>query len=120
MRKITLLLAGALMAIAPLGASAAVRVFVGTTAFGYGFYGPSWGPGYFALYSDSGSIKLDGKLNAAQVFINGAYAGTAKDNKTMHLRQGNYNIEICNGAQTVFSENVFVTAGKTMHISPSL
>jgi len=120
MKKITLLLAGALMAIAPLGASAAVRVFVGPPVIGYGFYGPYWGPGYYAPYYDSGSVKIDSKINTAQVFVNGAYAGTVKDNKTMHFRQGNYKIEIRDGAQTVFSENVFVTAGKTLHISPSL
>jgi hypothetical protein len=120
MKKITLLLAGALMAIAPLGASAAVRVFVGPPVVGYGFYGPYWGPGYFAPYYDSGSVKIDSKVYTAQVFVNGAYAGTVKDNKTMHFRQGNYKIEIRNGGQTVFSENVFVTAGKTMHISPAL
>lgn len=119
MKKITLLLAGALMAIAPLGASAAVRVFVGPPV-GYGFYGPYWGPGYFAPYDNSGSVKIDSKDKMAQVFINGAYAGIVKDNRTMHFRQGNYNIEIRDGAQTMFSENVFVTAGKTLHINPSL
>jgi hypothetical protein len=120
MKKFTLLLAGALLAIAPLGASAAVRVFVGPPVVGYGFYGPYWGPGYFAPYNNSGSVKIDSKVYTAQVFVNGSYAGTIKDNKTMHFRQGNYNIEIRNGGQTMFSENVFVTAGKTMHISPAL
>ncbi len=120
MKKITLLLAGALMAIAPLGASAAVRVFVGPPVVGYGFYGPYWGPRYFGPYDNSGSVKIDSKVYTAQVFVNGAYAGTVKDNKTMHFRQGNYNIEIRNAGQTVFSENVFVTAGKTMHISPAI
>jgi hypothetical protein len=38
MKKTTLLLAAALMTIAPLGA--AVRVFVGAPVIGYGFYGP--------------------------------------------------------------------------------
>jgi PEGA domain len=120
MKKITLLLAGALMAIASLGASAAVRVFVGPPVVGYGFYGPYWGPRYFAPYDNSGSVRIDSKVYTAQVFVNGAYSGTVKDNKTMHFRQGNYNIEIRNGGQTVFSGNVFVTAGKTMHISPGL
>ena len=120
MKKITLLLASALMAIAPLGASAAVRVFVGPPVVGYGFYGPYWGPRYFAPYDNSGAVKIDNKVNTAEVFVNGAYAGTVKDNKTMHFLQGSYRIEIRNGGQTMFSENVFVTAGKTMHIAPTL
>jgi hypothetical protein len=123
MKKITLLLAGALMAIAPLGASAAVRVFVGGPVGGYGFYGPYWGPGYYApyyAYNNTGSVKIDTKDMTAGVFINGSYAGTVKDNKTMHLRQGDYNIEIRQGNQTLFSQKVYVTAGKTMHISPAI
>lgn len=120
MRKMTLMLAGAVIALAPIGASAAVRVFVGGPVLGYGFYapgyyGPYWGAGY-RVPSDSGTVKIDGKANEAEVFVNGAYSGTVKQNKTMHLRQGNYTIEIRQGGQTLFSENVYVTAGKTLHI----
>jgi PEGA domain len=121
MRTITLLVAGTLMALAPIGAPAAVRVFVGPPAIGYGFYGPYWGPGYYgyAPYANTGTVKIDGKKTDAQVFVNGAYAGTVKDNKTMHLRQGNYSIEIRNAGERVFSENVYVTTGKTLHINPA-
>lgn len=123
MKKITLLLAGALMAFAPFGASAAVRVFVGGPAIGYGFYGPGyWGPGYYgyyAPYNNSGTVKIDSKITDAQVFIDGAYAGTVKDNKTMHLRPGNYNFEVRHAGQTTFSERIYVTAGKTLHIAPA-
>ena len=123
MKKMILVLAGALMTLAPLGASAAVRVFVGPPAIGYGFYGPYWGPGYYApyaAYSNAGTVKIDSKAKDAEVFINGAYAGTIKDNKTMHLRQGNYTIEVRRAGETTFSENVYVTAGKTLHISPAV
>jgi hypothetical protein len=115
----TLLLAAALMTIAPLGA--AVRVFVGGPAFGYGFYGPYAGPyGFYAPYNYTGTLKIESKINDAEVFVNGSYAGTVKDNKTMHLRQGNYNIEIRHAGATTFSESVFVTAGKTLHIAPAV
>lgn len=120
MKKMTMLLAGALMAIAPLGASAAVRVFVGPPAIGYGFYAPYWGPGYYAAYDNSGAVKIDSKDKTAEVFVNGSYAGTVKDNKMMRFRQGNYTIEIRQAGQTLFSQNVYVTAGKTLHIAPSL
>jgi len=123
MKKMTLLLAGALMMLAPLGASAAVRVFVGPPAFGYGFYGPYWGPGYYGYYAplnNAGTVKIESKTTDAEVFINGSYAGTVKNNKTMHLTQGKYTIEIRHAGETTFSESVFVTAGKTLHITPSV
>ena len=121
MKKMTLLLATAVMTLAPLGASAAVRVFVGAPMVGYGIYGPGyWGPGYYAPYSNTGTVKINSTAKDAEVFINGSYAGTVKDNKTMHLRQGNYKIEIRHAGQTMFSESVFVTAGKTLHISPAV
>ena len=123
MKKITLLLAGVLITLAPLGASAAVRVFVGPPAFGYGFYGPYGGPGYYgfyAPYNNAGTVKINSKTTDAEVFVNGSYAGTVKDNKTMHLRQGKYNIEIRHAGETTFSESVYVTAGKTLHITPSV
>jgi hypothetical protein len=38
----------------------------------------------------------------------------------MHLRPGNYNIEIREGGRTQFSERVYVAAGKTLHLHPGL
>jgi hypothetical protein len=119
MKKMTLLFAGALMTLAPICASAGVRVFVGAPMIGYGYYGP--GPyGFYAPHSDAGTVKIDSKANDAGVFVNGSYAGTVKNNKTMHLSQGNYTIEIRNAGATMFSENVYVTAGKTLHINPAV
>ena len=65
-------------------------------------------------------MKLDTKVKDAGVFINGAYAGTTHDNRTMHLRPGNYKIEIKQAGATQYSENILVTAGKTIHINPGL
>ena len=121
------LAAAALMSLAPMSASAAVRVFVGGGPVVYGggwyapYWGPYWGPAYrYGYYPNSGEVKLDTKVKDAQVFINGAYAGTTHDNKTMHLRPGNYNISIKENGQTPFAESVYVTAGKTIHIKPEL
>src|SRR5689334_13616057 len=109
MRKGLLVLATALMTMAPISATAAVRGFVVVGRPYYGgwyrpFWGPYWGP-YWGVYGpaygyipNSGEVKLDTKVKDAQVFINGAYAGTTKENKTMHLRPGNYNIEIREGS----------------------
>jgi hypothetical protein len=79
MKKGLLLLAVAAMTLAPMSASAAVRVFVGGPVV-YGgwyspFWGPYWGPYGYSHYPNSGEVKLDTKVKDAQVFINGAYAG---------------------------------------------
>lgn len=122
MKKTMLSLAAAAMMIAPM-ASAGVRF--GVVVGGPVFYAPApfwagyWGPGGYYTYA-SGEVKLDTKVKDAQVFIDGAYAGTTKDNKTMHLRPGSYNIEIREAGQTHFSQQVYVAAGKTIHIQPEL
>ena len=90
------------------------------------FWGPYWGPAYggyyggYYAYPNSGEIKLDTKVKDAHVFINGAYAGTTHENKTMHLRPGTYNIEIREFGQSHFSQKVYVAAGKTLHLHPEL
>ena len=127
MKKGLLILAVALMTLAPMSASAAVRVFVGGPAVYGGWYAPFWGPywgpyGYYGYgyYRNSGEVKLDTKVKNAQVFINGAYAGTTHENKTMHLRPGSYNIEIRENGQTPFSQKVYVALGRTVHLHPEL
>lgn len=116
------------MTIAPMNASAAVRGFVvvGRPFYGGGFYHPFWGSywgpaygGYYA-YPNSGEVKLDTNVKDAQVFINGAYAGTTHENKSMHLRPGNYNLEIREAGRVQYAERVFVVAGKTLHLHPML
>jgi len=87
------------------------------------YWGPYWGPAYFGAYNaypNIGEVKLETKVRDAQVFINGAYSGTTHENKTMRLRPGTYNIEIREGNQTPFSQKIFVVAGKTMHLHPTL
>src|ERR1700726_4220323 len=128
MRKGLLILAAALMTLAPVGASAAVRgvVVVGRPYYGGGWYRPYWGPywgsawgpaygGYYYVNPNAGEVKLDTKVKDAQVFINGSYAGTTHENKTMNLRPGSYTIEIREGGRTPYAEKVYVVAGKTLH-----
>jgi len=125
MKKRLLILAAAVMTLAPISAPAAGFVVVGRPYYYGGFYrpfwGPYWGPAYGGYYyPNSGEIKLDTKVRDAQVFINGAYAGTTHENKTMHLRPGSYNIEIREAGQTHFNQKVYVAAGKTLHLHPEL
>jgi len=126
MKKGLLILVGAvMMSMAPTSASAAVRVWVGGPVVYGGWYapywGPYWGPYYrYGYYPNSGEVKLDTKVKDAQVFINGDYAGTTHENKTMHLRPGSYNIEIKENGQTPFAQKVYVAAGQTLHLHPEL
>ena len=124
MKKGLLVLAAVAMALAPMSASAAV--VRGGFVYG-GWYGPYWGPywgpayvGPYYAYPNSGEVKLDTKVKDAQVFIDGSYAGTTHENKTMRLRPGTYNIEIREEGQTKYAERVYVVAGKTLHLHPQL
>src|ERR1700728_106343 len=115
MKRAFLIMAAAVVTLLPVTASAAVRVgfVVGGPAFyGPGWYSPFWatywGPGPYYTFANAGEVKLDTKVKDAQVFLNGAYAGTTKEDKTMHLRPGSYNIEIREAGQARFAENVYV------------
>jgi len=117
------------MTLAPMSASAAVRGFVvvGHPYYaGPGWYNPFWGsywgPAYspYYAYPNSGELKLDTKVKDAQVYINGSYAGTTHENRSMHLRPGSYNVEIREAGRTQYAERVYVVAGKTLHLHPAL
>lgn len=120
-----LLLAGiaALVLVAPMAAQHR-RVVVVSPAFGWGWYDPYWGAypygyGYYAA-PDTGEVKFDTKAKNAEVFIDGAYAGTVGKLKTLHLRPGTYNIELRAQGEATYAEKVYVIAGKTLHVKPDL
>jgi hypothetical protein len=122
--KRSLLVLLAVLSLMPLSSMAAVRgVVVVGPRYVPGWYGPRWGWGgpiyrpYF-VGPVTGDVKLDTRVKDAQVFINGAYAGETGKLKTMHLRPGNYNIEIRSAGRTVFGERVYVVADKTVHLRP--
>jgi hypothetical protein len=127
MKKAMLTVAMAMMALAPMTASAGIRggfVIAGPGFYGPGWYSPFWGaywgPGPYYAYPNAGEVKLDTKVKDAQVFINGAFAGSTKQNKTMRLRPGSYTIEIREGGQSAFNQQVYVAAGTTVHLQPEL
>ena len=128
-KRLLTTLAGLLLTLAPTCASAAIRGFVvvGRPHYYGGWYQPYWGPywgpaygGYYYGNSNAGEVKLDTKVKDAEVFVNGAYAGTTHQNKSMYLRPGNYNIEIREAGRTQFAERIYVVAGKTLHLHPEL
>jgi hypothetical protein len=122
MKKALMICVAAAMMMAPLAAHAA-RVIV-APAFGWG-YGPYWGPypypyGYYDYVPATGAVKFDTDVKDAEVYIDGAYAGTVGKLKTMHLRPGKYDIEVRAPGRTQFDKKVYVAAGKTLHLNPEL
>jgi hypothetical protein len=127
MKKFLLICIMAVAFLAPVAAQAqrAATVFVGPR-FGWGWYGPFWDSYPYGLYDGyyhapvTGTVKFDTSSKDAQVFINGAYAGTVGKLKTMHLQPGSYEIELRTSGRTQYAEKVYVVAGKTLHLNPDL
>jgi hypothetical protein len=122
MKKMLLIASAALMLL-PLTATARVGVFVGTGFAPMGYYGYGYSPfyrpygPYFGM-PNAGQVKLDTKVKDAQVFVDGAYAGTSGKLKTMWMRPGTYTIELRAPGQAQFAEKIYVMAGKTVHVEP--
>ena len=107
-------------------ASARPRVFIGGY-FGPGFYGPAYygwyGPAYVAPYGVwqapyEGKVKIETKMKDAGVYVDGGYAGTVGQLKTLPLRPGTHNIELRDkSGQTIIQEKIDVLAGKTTNLA---
>ena len=125
MKKLMILFAAAALTPAPMASAARVMVVAGP-GFGPGFYNPYWGgywgPAYYSPYAfaNFGEVKIDTKVKDDELFINGAFAGTTKESKTLHLRLGTYNIEVKHLGESVLNERVYVAAGKTLHLHPAV
>jgi hypothetical protein len=125
--KRLLLVSAAFVAMLPMTALARGRVgvFVGPTFGPYGWYDYGWyGP--YGMYGPSGAtpnagkVKLATDVKDAQVFINGSYAGTVGQLKTMVLRSGKYTIEVRAPGRTPFQQQIYVVAEKTIKLHPDL
>ena len=128
MRKL-MLLAAAFAAMLPYQAvgRGRVAVVVGPRFASYGgyggWYGPAYGPYPYGLYGatpNAGQVKLETKVKDAQVFVNGAYAGTAGQLKTMWLHPGNYTVELRAPGRPRYAEKIYVIAGKKITLNPDL
>ena len=127
--KRLLLVSAAFVAMLPMTAFARGRgaVFMGPGFapydwYGYGWYGPYGMYPYGSPFGvpNAGEVKLDTNVKDAEVFINGYYAGTVGQLKTMTMRTGNYNLEIRAPGRTPFQQQIYVLAGKTMKLRPDL
>ncbi|QOY88805.1 PEGA domain-containing protein [Paludibaculum fermentans] len=124
LRKLLLVSAALIVA---LPASAGVRYVRGGFGFGPAF-GP-WGYGYdpyfyggypMVTHPNAGQVKLDTKIKDAEVFVNGSYAGTVGELKSMWLRQGSYKLEVRAPGREQFAQQIYVVNGKTMKVRPEL
>jgi hypothetical protein len=104
---------------------------------GYGYYPGYWGmyspwydpfymgwlhPGFysgFARQPNMGEIKLKEPSKDAEVYLDGAYAGTVQKLKNMWLEPGVYNLELRSGDR-VFRKRIYVLSGKTMELRPEM
>ena len=111
MKKMLLIASAALMLL-PLTVAARGRVgaFMGSGFAPMGWYGYG--------VPNAGQVKLETKVKDAQVFVDGAYAGTSGKLKTMWMRPGTYTIELRAPGQAQFAEKIYVVAGKTVHVEP--
>jgi len=84
-------------------------------AFGYPYYAPGFYTGS-AYAPGLGEVKLKAIPKTATVYIDGAYAGSAANLKSMWLQPGVYQLRVeDNGAASV--RKVYVLSGKSLSIS---
>jgi hypothetical protein len=86
--------------------------------YGYGYYGLGWYEPYgYVAGPTAGKVKFETKAKNAQVYVDGAYAGTAQQLGAFPLKAGTHNVELRDAAgQTIYSQQVDVIAGKTLKI----
>ena len=78
-------------------------------------------PAYFAGYGRTargGRIKLKTKYKRASVYLDGAFAGLAKDLKEIWLEPGVYQLKVEPERHEPFEIRVYVLTGKTVRIEP--
>ncbi len=105
------------------GGAVIVRPFGFSGFYDPWFWGPSWygGPywGYgYSMPAGMGKVKIQTQLKDAEVFVDGAYAGTTSQTKDMWLRSGAHDIEVRAAGHPKYAERVYVLSGKTLKLSP--
>lgn len=86
------------------------------------FYSPFYGPypDVFAYALDKGEVKLSANPKASQVFLDGAYAGTAEHLKDMWLDSGAYDLSVSAPGKETFHQRIYVISGKKLKIDARL
>jgi hypothetical protein len=84
------------------------------------FYPPYFHPAFlggFARGPAMGEIKLQSEERDAEVFLDGAYAGTVRERRSMWLEPGAYNLEVRAANRRPYARRVYVLSGRTLRIS---
>lgn len=86
-----------------------------------GFYDPFWGPfgpalAYDVRSADKGEVHLKDAAPQAEIYIDGAYAGLAKDLRTLWLAPGAYNLEARTANREPVQKKIYVLTGKTLSV----
>ena len=66
-----------------------------------------------------GHVKLNSTAKEGLVYLDGGYAGAAKDLKSIWLRPGAYNLEVRTDKES-FAQRIYVLSGKTLRIEANL
>lgn len=87
------------------------------------FYAPFSGPYYaggFGYTPDRGEVKLRVNPKTAQVFVDGAYAGTVNRLNNIWLDSGAYNLSISAPGHEPYEQRIYVLSGKSLKINVQL
>lgn len=120
-------------------ASAGVHLGTISVGAGYGYYGgpywagyypppfygpwfdpwfaaPFYGPVYLVPQPDKGQVNLQTSEKDAEVYLDGAYAGSASRLKKFWLAPGVYQLEVRAVGQAAREKRIYVLTGKTLKI----
>jgi hypothetical protein len=81
-----------------------------------GYYGGWYAPWSYQPSPDKGTVKLKNVENTAEIYINQAYAGVAKDLKNIYLDPGAYDLEVRAAGKEPSQKRVYVLSGKTVKL----
>ena len=72
--------------------------------------------GSFAYAEDKGQVKLTADPKTAEVYIDGGYAGTADQLKTMWLDSGAYDLSLCAKGHKAFHQRIYILSRKSLKV----
>lgn len=91
----------------------------------YPYYSDYWGwypdghpVDYWSFTRTGGRIKLKTKHKEASVYLDGAFAGLAKDLRDIWLKPGVYQLKVAPEHHEPFEIRVYVLTGKTVQVEP--
>lgn len=84
--------------------------------YGAGYYGPWYPLSFYQPGPTKGLVRLKNVENTAEIYIDQAYAGVAKDLKNIYLDPGAYDLEVRSPGKVPVQKRVYVLSGKTVKL----